>query len=167
MTISGLGGVGHLGIHVSDIDQSLHFYRDLLGMEQIARFDESDDVVRGVVGYPDASLKTAHLRIPDSDLFMEVIEYVAPVGTPVDPQPANPGTVHLTFFVDDLQSAYDELVAAGVKPAGRVTDIPDADRENGPLASMPHIHRIIGGKSVYMTDPDGIRVELMQPGPAA
>jgi hypothetical protein len=79
---------------------------------------------------------------------MEVIEYVAPQGTAVDPQPANPGTAHLTFYVDDLQRAYDEVVAAGVEPAGRVTDIPEADRENGPLASMPHLHRIVGGKSV-------------------
>ncbi len=81
----------------------------------------------------------------------------------LNPQPANPGTTHLTFYVEDLQSAYDELVAAGVEAAGRVTDIPDADRENGPLADLPHIHRIVGGKSVYMADHDGIRIELIEP----
>lgn len=162
MAIAGLGGVGHLGIHVADIDRSLEFYCGLLGMELLARFDESDEVVRSAVGYPDASLKTAHLRIPESDLFMEVIEYVAPEGEAIDPQPANSGTVHLTFYVDDLQAAYDELVAAGVEPAGRVTDIPDQDRENGPIAALPHLHEIIGGRTCYMKDPDGIRVELMQ-----
>ena len=158
-----LRGLDHVVLRVRDVERSLAFYRDLLGMEELARFDESDDVVRSVVGYPDASLRTAHLRIPNSDLFMEVIEYVAPDGTPVDPQPANPGTTHLTFYVEDLRSVYDKLVAAGVRPAGRVTEIPDGDRENGPLAGMPHLHRIVGGKSVYMTDPDGIRIELIEP----
>lgn len=157
-------GPSHFGVHVSDLERSLAFYRDLLGMEQVARFDESDEVVRSAVGYADASLKTAHLKIPNSEMFMEIIEYVSPRGTPVDPQAANPGTTHLTFYVDDLQRTYDELVAAGVQPVGTITDVPNADRKNGPVADMPHLHRIIGGKTVYMQDPDGIRVELMQPG---
>lgn len=161
MALKGLGEVGHFGVPVSNIERSLAFYSDLLGMEELARFEGSDDVVRSVVGYPNVSLKTAHEDPKLRDIH-EVIEYMSPEGRLVDPQPANPGTTHLTFFVNDLQQTYDDLVAAGVQPAGQVTDIPGADQENGRIADMPHLHRIIGGKSVYMRDPDGIRVEFIQ-----
>jgi catechol 2,3-dioxygenase-like lactoylglutathione lyase family enzyme len=163
--ITGVKEMGHFGIHVQDVERSLAFYRDLLGMEQVAYFEESDQTVRDVTGYPDGELKTAHLRVPNSDMFMEIIKYEQPKGTPVDPQPANPGTVHLAFFVDDLQATFDRLIAAGVEPAGRVTDIPLSlmeERIAGETQWPGNLQRLIGGKAVYIRDPDGIRVELDQ-----
>ena len=155
----------HIGIHVRDIERSLAFYRDLLGFEQVAYFEEADPVVRGVTGYDDAELQTAILRVPSSPMFIELNKYVTPNGTPVDPQPANPGTLHLAFFVEDLQATFERLVAAGVQPAGHVTDIPSAqvdERVPGQDTWPANLHRLIGGKSVYMTDPDEIRIELSQ-----
>jgi catechol 2,3-dioxygenase-like lactoylglutathione lyase family enzyme len=157
--------MGHFGIHVEDVERSLKFYRDLLGFTQVGYFEEADPVVRGVTGYQDAELNTAILQVPNSDMFMEIIKYRQPQGVVIDPQPANVGTVHLAFFVDDLRATYGSLLAAGVRSAGEVTEIPPADvdaRVPGRREWPTNLRRLIGGKSVYMIDPDGIRVELSE-----
>ena len=66
----------------------------------------------------------------------------------MDTRTANPGTAHIAFFVDDLDTLYAELVARGV---GSVS--PPVTPTIGPNE---------GGRAVYLIDPDGIRVELIQ-----
>ncbi|HSE06337.1 MAG TPA: VOC family protein, partial [Methylomirabilota bacterium] len=60
----GVTGILHTGLTVSDLDRSLSFYRDLLGLEVIAQWDSSQPYLRAVVGYPDAELRIALLRLP-------------------------------------------------------------------------------------------------------
>jgi lactoylglutathione lyase len=72
--------------------------------------------VQRVVGYyPDATLEIALLRIPGSDLFLEILEYGGVASTAVDPAAANPGTAHFCLFVDDLHELYAKLTAKGVE----------------------------------------------------
>jgi lactoylglutathione lyase len=66
----------------------------------------------------------------------------------VDTRTANPGTAHIAFFVDDLDALYADLRARGV---ASVSD---------PVT--PTIGPNKDGRAVYMIDPDGIRVELIQ-----
>jgi lactoylglutathione lyase len=66
----------------------------------------------------------------------------------VDTGTANPGTAHTAYFVDDMDALYARLVAAGVRAVS-------------PPVS-PTIGPNVGGKAVYLMDPDGIRVELIQ-----
>jgi lactoylglutathione lyase len=71
----------------------------------------------------------------------------------VDPATANPGTGHICFIVDDVDAIHARAVSAGY---GSV---------NPPVT--PTAGRWIAGRSVYLLDPDGIRVELVQLGPQA
>ncbi len=163
--------LSHLAVHVADVERSLAFYRDLLGMEQLGYFVEYDQTVRDVVGYPDAVLKTAHVLIPNSDMYMEIIEFVRPQGTPVDPQPANPGTVHLGFFVDDLEATLQRLIEAGYSFHGtsRPVDIPASlmdSRDAEGEAEGNWMHKLMGGKACYVEDPDGIVLQLDQANPS-
>lgn len=41
-------GFHHLAIQVRDLDRSLHFYRDLLGLEELARHERPEGGVRSV-----------------------------------------------------------------------------------------------------------------------
>jgi lactoylglutathione lyase len=68
--------------------------------------------------------------------------------TPVDTRTANPGTAHTAYYVDDLDALYADLVARGVKSVS-----PPVTPTIGPNQ---------GGRAVYLIDPDGIRVELIQ-----
>lgn len=142
-------GCDHIGIQVRDVERSAAFYEECLGFTRVARWSKAEPYVQRVVGYyPDVTLEIAVLAIPGSELFLEILEYVGVDGEPVDPATGNPGTAHFSLFVDDLDSLYAELRAKGVEFVSEVQT-----PTSGPNR---------GGRLVYMKDPDGIRVELVQ-----
>jgi catechol 2,3-dioxygenase-like lactoylglutathione lyase family enzyme len=144
-----VSGCDHIGIQVRDVERSARFYESRLGFKPVDRWTMSQDYVQKVVGcYPDVTLEIALLAIPDSDVFLEILEYRGVEGTPVDPTTANPGTAHFCLFVDDLDQLYEDLVSAGVEFVSEL--------------QTPTVGPNKGGRLVYMIDPDGIRVELVQ-----
>ena len=138
----------HTGIQVADLERSVHFYRDLLGFEVVFQWNPQAEYIRTITGYAGADIHAAILRMPGSDVFLEILEYRNVNRTAVDTRTANPGTAHLAFFTDDCDGLYADLVAKGVKAVS-----PPVTPEIGPNT---------GGRAVYMIDPDGIRVEFIQ-----
>ena len=95
------GALHHTGYTVSDLDRSVAFYRDLMGLEVIAQQEKQGGYLAAIVGYPDAHVKMAHLRAPASGHVLELFEYIAPEGeTPERIEPRDVGTAHLCFLVD-------------------------------------------------------------------
>lgn len=141
-------GVAHTSYTVSNLARSLAFYVDLLGCEVIWQREITDQYFRDIVGFPDAVVRAAHLRVPNSDHVIELFEYVAPRGEPADIRTNNPGSSHISFYVDDLPSTYQDLLAKGVQFRSPPVEI-DAGANRG-------------GMGVYMLDPDGITMELFQ-----
>ncbi len=137
----------HTGIQVRDLERSIAFYRDILGFELVLHWNPQAEYIRTITGYPDADIHAAVLRMPGSDLFLEILEYRNVDKTPVDTRTANPGTAHIAFFTDDCDGLYAELVAKGVPSVS-----PPVTPTIGPNT---------GGRAVYMIDPDGIRVEFI------
>ena len=148
-----LKSVWHTSFTVSDLEQSLVFYRDLLGLEVVHEQRISRDYVRKIVGYPDADLKMAMLNISGNPVpsghILELIEYVAPEGKQLDLETCNVGAGHIAFEVEDLPAVYETLKAKGVK---FVSD---------PSAIDTGRHK--GGYAVYSRDPDGVTIEFIQP----
>ena len=144
--------IHHTGYTVSDLDRSVAFYRDLLGCEVIATQEKEGGYLAAIVGYPDAHVRMAHLRLPGADHVIELFEYLAPPGGSADVEPKNVGASHLCFVTDDLAGLYERLLAAGVSFVS-----PPVEVDTGINA---------GGYGLYIRDPDGIMVELFQP-PAA
>jgi lactoylglutathione lyase len=138
----------HTGIQVADLERSLDFYRDLLGFEVVFRWNPKAEYIGTITGYPDADFHVAILRMPGSDMFLEILEYRDVEKSPVDTRTANPGTAHLAFFTDDCDGLYAELKAKGVASVSEPV--------------TPTIGPNKGGRAVYMIDPDGIRVEFIQ-----
>ncbi len=138
----------HVGLQVRDLERSMAFYRDVLGFEVVFAWNPQAPYVGELVGYPEVDLHSAILRPPNSEVFLELLEYRNVERTPIDTRTANPGTAHTAYFVDDLDALYAELVAKGV------------DSVSAPVT--PTIGPNKGGRAVYMIDPDGIRVELIQ-----
>lgn len=138
----------HVGIQVADLDRSVAFYRDLLGFEQVFQWNPQAEYIRTIVGYPDVDLHAAVLRSPgEPAVVLEILEYRGVDKTPVDTRTANPGTAHIAFHVDDCDAYYADLIAKGVQAV------------SAPVT--PTIGPNLGGRAVYMIDPDGIRVELI------
>ena len=66
------GALHHTGYTVSDLDRSVAFYRDLMGLEVIAQQEKQGGYLAAIVGYPDAHVKMAHLRAPASGHVLEL-----------------------------------------------------------------------------------------------
>jgi catechol 2,3-dioxygenase-like lactoylglutathione lyase family enzyme len=140
----------HTGYTVADLDRSVAFYRDLLGCEVLATQEKQGGYLAAIVGYPDAHVRMAHLRAPDSTHVIELFQYLSPQSGTHSLEPRDVGTAHLCFIVDDLHGTYERLRAAGVDSFVS----PPVEVDTG-------INR--GGCALYLRDPDGIPVELFQP----
>lgn len=144
-------GADHTSFTVSNLDRSLEFYVGLLGCELLWKRDAvTSQYFRDIVGFPDCACKGAHLKIPGTDHHIELFEYVAPRGVAADVRTNNPGSAHIAFYVDDLRSAYAELKSKGVR------------FRSPPVYIDQGVNT--GGWAVYCLDPDGITMELFQPG---
>lgn len=141
-------GCGHVGIQVSNVDESVQFYEEHLGLTVLSRSSRAEPYVQRLVGYAGVTLEVAVLEIPGSPVRLEIIEYRGVDRARVDTATANPGTAHFCLFVDDLDDLHNSLAASGVD---FVSDVETST--HGPFA---------GGRLVYLKDPDGIRVELVQ-----
>jgi lactoylglutathione lyase len=140
----------HTGYTVSDLDRSVAFYRDQLGCEVIAMQEKEGGYLAEIVGYPDAHVRMAHLRLAGCEHVIELFEYLAPPGGRADIEPRNVGSSHMCFIVDDLLALYELLRKHGV-----------TSFVSPPVEVDTGINR--GGLALYLRDPDGITVELFQP----
>ena len=93
----------HTSFSVLDMQESLAFYRDLLGFEVVnERPAVKDDYFREIVGFPDAVVYAVLLQIPGTEHMLELLEYIHPRGEPQNLSPNNPGSSHIAYIVDDL-----------------------------------------------------------------
>lgn len=140
-------GLSHAGIQVADIGRSIAFY-ERLGLRLAKRRRNGRPYIQRLVGHPGAELEIAIMEIPGSDSVLEILEYRDVPRTPIDPVPANPGTGHVCLLVEDLDALHPKLEAEGVEFVSEPV--------------TPDIGPNLGGRVVYLKDPDGIRVELLQ-----
>lgn len=154
--------IHHVGITVADLDRSLGFYRDLLGM-RVLDLTEAEDV-GAIVGVPGATARIADLDTGDGRL-LELLDY----GTgPAGAQPPGPdaaGTCHVSFQVADLDAALAWLASAGHPTLGEPIRLGGGGgyEKGGPGA--PIGHGLWQDCTVaYLRDPDGVIVELLEQG---
>jgi catechol 2,3-dioxygenase-like lactoylglutathione lyase family enzyme len=139
----------HVGITVRDLDTSVRFYHDLLGLEICTEpspwFDEPG-LGQGV-GVPGAALRQVCLRLGDT--MLELLEYRTPPSDTERPLLSHClGASHVAFGVDDIRAAKAELERHGVTFYSDVNVVDD-----GVLA---------GWRWVYFADPDGYPLELVE-----
>jgi lactoylglutathione lyase len=138
----------HTGFTVSSLERSIAFYRDILGFELAFQWNPQAPYLAELVGYPSVDLHAAILRLPGTDVCLELLEYRNIEQVPVDMHNGNVGNGHIAFNVDNLLEIYAELQKKGVKSVS-----PPVTPTIGPNK---------GGKAVYLIDPDGFRVELVE-----
>tara|TARA_B100001971_G_C17800295_1_gene339014 strand:- start:173 stop:475 length:303 start_codon:yes stop_codon:yes gene_type:complete len=94
-------GTNHTSFTVSNLEQSIFFYKDLLGFKLLSLADRPPEFAEKVTGIPGAHLKIAYLQAPEHKL--ELIQYLSPPRKKLDTQPLNVGSAHIAFNVDDLE----------------------------------------------------------------
>lgn len=143
-------GLHHTAICVSDIERSLAFYRDLLGLKVLRQVELSDQRLDQVVGLPGARLKVAILQVGNSQERLELMQYLSPQGRPLPAElrQCDVGVTHVCFTVTDIERLSQDLVDRGV-------------RFNSPVQTMDPTE-VGTAKIVYLHDPDGITLELLE-----
>jgi glyoxylase I family protein len=141
-----VSGIDHVGITVRNLERSLTFYRDLLGLRVIELSGEED--IGAIVGIPGARIRAADLDVGDGRIF-ELLEYVAAGGDDVPQRPNGAGCPHVALRVPDLTEVLRRLAEAGHLPDGEPATI------TGAIAWE-------GATVVYLRDPDGAIIELVQ-----
>lgn len=136
-------GIAHVMIGVSDIDRSIDFYQRF-GFEVAMRIPISGAAFEKGSGIAGAQVEMALLSRPQFTL--ELLQAVPPEAVDVsDQSPWAVGGHHICLDVDDLPGLYSQLRSEGIRFRGEPAEI-----EGHPI------------RFVYMLDPDGITVELME-----
>jgi catechol 2,3-dioxygenase-like lactoylglutathione lyase family enzyme len=166
---------GHLGREIGEIQSIIHFYSDLIGfgligardavrpfmmskpLAEFAELGEDDDAYKSVS-------RVALLPIPGTaatpgapEMTIEAIEIKGIRNRVYNPPLTDPGASYLTIIVSDLDKTLSVLKS---ERAPVIT----ASGEPVELESWPGITGRI--RSVFVKDPDGYPVQLMQITPA-
>jgi len=95
--------VDHIGIAVSNLEESIKFYQDILGLE-----------LHGTEVVEEQKVKVAFLPLGDTEV--ELLESTAPDG-PIAKfiEAKGQGIQHIAYRVDDIEAALEEMKAKGVR----------------------------------------------------
>ena len=145
-------GVGNFSHIVSNLDTSLAFYRDVLGLEVgLSAPFSPDPAIQKLGGTSTGQSRFTVLTIPGTPFGVELIEYKDIDRRPQHPTFVDPGAANVALRVRDLDSLFAKIekfpgvkiLTAGGKPVDVVTP-------NGTLHAL------------FLLDPDGFVVELIE-----
>jgi catechol 2,3-dioxygenase-like lactoylglutathione lyase family enzyme len=167
---------GHLGREIADAEDISHFYHDLIGLEirgtrdqprpfsQHHGLQEFVDIGQGVPNPYDSMSRVVLLPIPGTatapggpEMTIEAIEIRGIRSAPFHIALRDPGASYLTIFVRDL----DKTLALLKDERYPVITVGGSPVE---LASWPGLTGKI--RAVFVRDPDGTPVELIELSPA-
>jgi catechol 2,3-dioxygenase-like lactoylglutathione lyase family enzyme len=136
--------LSHVGLTVTDLDRSIAFYRDVVGMKEESELRTHEVAHSGfqkLVDNPDAVVSAAYLTL--GSFLLQLLQYTAGEGTTLDLHHNNVGNPHLCFYVPDLEAKFDELRRRGdVTITSEITELSATTR------------------SFYVEDPDGVPIEF-------
>ena len=138
----------HTGITVSNLERSLAFWRDVLGFELSHTAHQKGELAEEITGVEGAEIKLAVLKAPGGHKI-ELLEYLAPADHKhANLRPCDVGSLHVALLIQDLNAVLERIATWDWKAAGKPQML-----TRGPNA---------GKRVVYVRDPDGTTIELMQ-----
>lgn len=137
--------VNHLSFTVSCLEESVHFYADVLGLPLINVSERDRAFSEKVTGVKGAHLKIAYLGA--GGVSLELIEYLSPKGKKIDTRPCNVGSAHVCFNVDDFPALINVLQKNKVVFRGDICEVPAGPNK--------------GKRVLYFEDPDSNTIEVI------
>lgn len=138
-------GVRHSGIVVTNMDNSLEFYRDLLGLKVVLDVEQTREFFDRLLGLPNVQMRVVMLEAPDG-YKIELFEFPSHPQRPrEDAEMSDIGCSHVAFTVDDVDKIFEEISSKGYKV-------------NCPPQVSPDGY----AKVIYCHDSDGTIIELVQ-----
>jgi catechol 2,3-dioxygenase-like lactoylglutathione lyase family enzyme len=140
-------GFHHASRTVKDMEASLAFYRDLLGLRLLGSGETTSPELEEIIGLGPIRLRWAELDLGGGQ-FLELFEYLSPKGKALKQRTSDAGSVHIALTVDDVDALHRRLAAAGVTMRSAPVELTSRDWK--------------GARALYSLDPDGVTVELVE-----
>ena len=139
----------------SDLERSTAFYTQVLGFEVLFTMEFGNELA-ATMEHPDGPMRFESRMLRRGDVRLELLHWIEPEasGTRARRSMTQFGMTHLCFRVDDIDGV-SELAGryGGAVHRHTLSELPGAG---------------VGGKPVklmYLTDPDGVRIECMSGAP--
>jgi len=137
--------IRHFGIVVSDIERSLYFYRDLLGLKIKKDALEKGEFISSILGLKDVEVRTVKMSADDNNLI-ELLCYKSHLRKTMEKKEICAiGASHPAFTVENLDHEYEKLKEKGIK-----------------FNCPPRVSPDGNAKVSFCYDPDGVPVELVE-----
>ena len=137
-------GYRHAGIIVKNMEKSLEFYKDFLGLQVIQDFEDDSEYINKITGLINCKAHFIKLKMLDGTV-LELLEYPTHRTKPHDISIINVGIAHIALRVSSTQKSYEFLSKNGVR-----------------VLSDPVLSSEGFAKVFFCLDPDGVRVELVE-----
>lgn len=138
--------VRHFGIVVQDMEKSLHFYRDLLGLRIKRDMQEEGEFIDTILGLQKVKVHTVKMASDNGDTFVELLEYASHKGEKREHYEIfDLGASHVAFTVENVEQVYAHLKEQGIA-----------------FTCPPQVSPDGKAKVTFCFDPDGVPIELVQ-----
>ena len=143
----------HVGLTVSDLDRSIAFYRDILGLEFQGEIFMAGEETDRLFRMKDTKARVAYLN-GSKAIEAPPIELIQFVDNKVKKVKGNLFTTSISevcFYTDDIERVYNSLIENHVECLSEPQYFDFRENELGE------------SRAFYFRDPDGIVLEMMQP----
>ena len=136
--------VRHIGIVVTNMENSLKFYRDQLGLKIIKDMDEQGNYLDNMLSLNDVRVRTVKLSANENTTLVELLEFESHNDNKIR-NFYTIGASHVAFTVDDIEKLYVDLSEKNIKFNAIPQKSPDG---------------LV--KVTFCKDPDGTPIELVE-----
>jgi len=137
-------GYRHTGIIVKNMEESLYFYKNILGLQVIQDFKDNSDYINKITGISGANVHMIKLKAKDGTV-LEILEYLNHPTQQIDQPIYNVGASHVAFQVKNADESYNILKEKGVNVISE------------PVLSSEKIAKVF-----FCLDPNKVRIELVE-----
>jgi len=135
----------HIGISVTNMEKSLKFYQDVLGLKISRMMDESGNYIDNMLSLKNVRVKTVKLSANHGNTLIELLEFKSHSSKPKTRSIYEIGASHVAFTVENLDACYEQMSKNGVK-------------FNAPPQFSPDGY----AKVTFCYDPDNTPIELVE-----
>lgn len=140
-----ISAVRHVGLVVADLEKSLKFWCDAMGLVVVRQMEESGPQVDAMMGLKDVRVTTIKLAAPDGSI-LELLRFHSHPNVPRwTGRPYSTGFTHVALTVKDLDGTLHRLKHFGVSTPSEPQLSPDRQV-----------------RVIYATGPEGVLLELVE-----
>ena len=138
--------VRHFGIVVGNMEKSIHFYRDILGLRIYRDMQEEGKFIDTILGLVNVKVRTVKMTSENGNTLIELLDYQSHRREKKEKHEIfDIGASHVAFEVKDIEQEYKRLKEQGIV-----------------FTAEPQISLDGKAKVTFCFDPDGVPIELVE-----